>query len=281
MPPVVPQTVTPGYQGNNITYGVTNNVINPGWQVTEDGRGLLEGDISMEYQSSPMAPKPPFYPQRGATHPFDSRLKCYKSSSTMSSQGKVVIQASYIGLNQDPSYAETETSGTTSGNAMPLHPNFKTIAMAVLPDGNGENFQYYPFVRTQNDDGINFERFDAVKAPEGLRGAESYYAPRATVRVSFYTASSGTAQKMLTNIGTVANEPYLANGPLPQGGNFLLTSASVTTYGTIYKISSEWMMSEQGHLWTDKLYRSFGSGGKKVPQYTLGGDYSIKASWTF
>jgi len=268
--------------GQIINHGVTNNVIQPGWTVSEDTRGLLEGDLSIKYtQGDPNNPRTPVFPNRGSIHPFDSRLKCYKSSSTMSSGGTITVQASYIGLKQDPTYSETETSGTTSGNPIPLHPNFKTIAMAVPPDANGENFQYYPYVRTQNDDGINFERFDAVKAPEGLRGVESYYAPRATVRVSFYTASLGTAEKMLSNIGTAAETPYLANGPLPKGGNFLLTSASVSTYGTIYKVSSEWMMSEQGHTWTDKLYRAFGSGGKKVPSYAIGGDYSIKASWTF
>lgn len=265
-----------------VDIGQTDYVIQPSWQVSEDTRGLLEGDLSIRYtQANPFNPRTPDFPSRGATHPFDSRLKCYKSSASMSSNGSIIVQASYIGLKQDPTYAETETSGTTSGNPMPLHPNFKVIAMAVQPDANGENFQYYPYVRTQNEDGLNFERFDAVKSPEGLRGVESYYAPRATVRVSFYTASLGTAEKMLSNIGTIADVPYLANGPLPKGGNFLMTNASVTTYGTIYKISSEWMMSEQGHTWTDKLYRPFGSGGKKVPQYTVGGDYSIKASWTF
>ena len=272
---------SPGGEAGLHLIGQVHNVIKPGWQVTEDGRGLLEGDLSIQYTSSPDFPKPPGFPNRGQGHPFDSRLKCYKSSSTMSSAGSVVVQASYIGLTQDPTYAETETSGTTSGNPIPLHPNFQVIAMAVKPDALGENFQYYPFVRTQNEDGLNFERFDAVKAPEGLRGVESYYAPRATIRVSFYTASASTAQKMLTNIGTIDDKPYLANGPMPTGGNFLLTSASVTTYGTIYKISSEWMMSEQGHKWTPYLYRAFGSGGKKVPQYSIGGDYRINATWTF
>jgi hypothetical protein len=139
-----------------------------------------------------------------------------------------------------------------------------------------------PYVDTQNKEGINFEKFNALTAPSGLKGVESYYAPKATVRVTFYTAQMSIANKMLDNIGCIADKPYLANGPLPSGGNFLLTSASISTYGTVYKITSEWMMCEQGVLWSTDLYRAFGSGGRtsNLWKYEFNTDAYKKASGT-
>jgi len=195
-----------------------------------------------------------------------------------------MVSQSYIGLLQDPTYAETETSGTTSSQNVQLHPNFGSFAFKYPPTAQTINPPWKDYV-IKAADNISFDKFSPLTAPEGLKGVDSYYAPRGTVKVTFYTSGMGTATRFLDNIGTYASTPVYANGPLPTGGNFLLTSVSVSTYGTVYKLSCEWMMSEQGVGWSETLYRKFGSGGSKsqnkynilgvVGDFNLGTDPSL------
>lgn len=240
----------------------------------------MEGKLSIRYTVDPMSPRLPSIPRRGQQHPFDSRLKCYKSSTNFGSNGQAVVEAQYIGLMQDPTYAETETSASTSTQNIQLHPAFPQMAFIDPPsDKNKMVPTWKPYVKFQNDDGVNFEKFRVDTAPPGLRGVESYYAARSTVKVTFYTANFNTAQDMLTSVGTIKDTPYLANGPLPKGCTFLLTQASVSTYGTIYKISCDWMGSEQGEKWSELVYRKFGTSNPDEPKYTIGGNYTVGATW--
>lgn len=193
----------------------------------------------------------------------------------------------FIGLRQDPTIPEVEASGTTSSNNIQLHPAFMDLAMSTLPTSSNPQFKFKPYVDTVNNNRKDFERFNCTTAPEGLRGVDSYLAPRCNVHVTFYTASVSIANKFLSNLGTYASKPEggsgaVSNVPLPTGGNFILTSASVSQYGTIYKVSAEWMQSEQGHNWSKYVYRAFGNGGKSSSSrnYNIGGDYTLSGgSW--
>lgn len=259
----------PPFRLESPSFGTVNNVIQPNQTITEDGRGLLEGSVSIRYTVDPKSPSLPTIPRLGDPHPYDGRLKCYKSSSQFGNNGMCVITASYIGLTQDPTIAETETSGSTSETSMVFHPDFATLAIETPADPGKFNFKYYKYVDTQNHNGKDFERFNPTLAPDGLKGVEKYLAPRGTVRVTFYTGSTGTLELLLGSLGKVADSPYLANAPIPSGGNFLLHSVSVNQYGPVFKVSSEWMMSELGNTWSDKIYKSFGSSGGGAS--TLGG----------
>ena len=279
-----PTPVSP--KSGTIAYGEFDGVIQPQWTVSEDTRGLIEGSVTIRYQVSPSRPSFSDFPSRGDLHPWNPALKCYKSSTTISSQGQAMCQADYIGLRQDPTLAEVEVSGSTASQSLVLHPNFPNMAMAVKPTAASSNFVYYPYVDTVNNNRKDFERFNCNTAPEGLRGADSYSAPRATVRVSFYTASQATVSRFTSNVGTYASSPVNSNGPLPTGGNFLLNNVNVSTYGTIYKLSCEWIMSEQGVNWSDKIYRPFGSGGRvaesPLPPYVgYQSNYNVGVKWTF
>ncbi len=189
-----------------------------------------------------------------------------------------MVTANYIGLVQDPTLAEMELSASTSSQNVQLHPAFTEFAMAKAPDATNSNFDFFPYVNTVNDNGKDFERFDAITAPDGLRGVSDYFAPRATVRVSFYTANRGTVTKYLSNVGTYATSIPNSNGPLPDGADFLLTNVSLSVYGTIYKISAEWTQAEQGSNWSRVLYRGWGSGGRAGPtkKYSLGPNFTTK-----
>lgn len=273
-----------GGERNFTEYGNDDAVYQPSWSLTEDGRGLLEGNVSIRYTGDPKNHRiPTQLPRRGDSHKWDNRLKCYKSNTQYGPNGSVVITAEYIGLLQDPTIPEVSTSGSTSSNNVQLHPAFADLAMSQAPTSANPQYKFKPYVDTVNNNRKDFERFNCTTAPEGLRGADSYLAPRCNVQVTFYTANLGIANKYLSSLGTIADKPQGGNGdvnsvPLASGGNYILTSCSVSQHGTIYKISAEWMQSEQAHKWTSLLYRAFGQGGKALStskKYTIGGDYSL------
>lgn len=279
MNPPIPPSLTP----QTVVHGDMSDVYQPQWNVSEDTRGLLEGTVTYRVQTNPTRPVVPPLPGRGDVHPWDGRLRCHNSTSQFSEQGQVLITAQYIGLTQDPTLAEMEMSASASMQSLQLHPNFVTMAMVKPPTAADSNYDFYPYVDTVNDNRKDFERFNAITAPEGLKGADSYYAPRGTVRVTFYTSNGGLATKYVSNVGTISGSIPNSNGPLPSGHNYLLANVSVSTFGVIYKISAEWMMSEQGYSWSDAIYRGFGSGGRAAvtKKYTLGADFNIGAKWDF
>lgn len=270
-------------QSTSVAYGSMEDQFQPQWNVSEDTRGLLEGTVTYRVQTNPMRPSVPPLPARGDVHPWDSRLRCHNSTSQFSEQGQVLITAQYIGLQQDPTLAEMEMSASASMQSLQLHPNFTTMAMSKPPTATDSNYDFFPYVDTVNDNRKDFERFNAVTAPEGLKGADSYYAPRGTIRCTFYTANGGLATRYVSNVGTISSSIPNSNGPMPSGHNYLLANVSVSTFGVIYKISAEWMMSEQGYSWSSAIYRGFGSGGRSAvtKKYTLGADFNIGARWEF
>lgn len=274
-----------GGERNFTKYGTDNAVYQPSWSLTEDGRGLLEGNVSIRYTGDPKVPKNinGQLPKRGDAHKWNPRLKCYKSQTQYGPNGSIVITAEYIGLLQDPTIPEVSTSGSTSSNNVQLHPAFPDLAMSQAPTAANPQYKFKPYVDTVNNNRKDFERFNCTTAPEGLRGADSYLAPRCNVQVTFYTSNIGVANKYLSSLGTISDKPQGGSGdvnnvPLASGGNYILTSCSVSQYGTIYKISAEWMQSEQAHKWTPLLYRAFGQGGRALSsgkKYTIGGDYTL------
>ena len=57
--------------------------------------------------------------------------------------------------------------------------------------------------------------------------------------------------------------------------NWLLNSSSVSEYGTIYKITEEWMLSESGKPWNKFIYGPFGGGGGGDGKFT-----NFQGKWT-
>jgi len=169
-----------------------------------------------------------------------------------------VVTAEYIGITQDPTFAECEVSSTTGETSMVFHPRFSEMAIEKKATATNPNYKFFDYIDTVNNNGKDFERFNIASSPGNMGGIESFLTPRATVRVSFYTKGSA-ASRLMGNIGKTASTPAYANGPMPSGGNFLLTGVSVTPYGNIYKVSAEWTQSELGRTWNKEVYKEFGS----------------------
>jgi hypothetical protein len=203
--------------------------------------------------------KPTFLPQRGAAHPIDSRLKCYKTSYTQSDNLMGYYTAEYIGLNSNPSEGEWEVSSNTSERSILLHPEFDKFAVYVRGDPKvpGSVTKWKEWVKT--DDKNEFVAFFSF-APEDIGGIESYLYPSTVARVTFYTSAQGTASTVLGGLGTTRKTPFgCKNFPAGGGGeeNWLLTSASISEYGTIFRVQTEWMKSSGGKAWNKYIYKAF------------------------
>lgn len=266
-------------------HGVVDGVIQQGWSINEDQYGLLTGNVSIRYETSNI----PSWAMNsnGGLHPFSTELRSYKSSVTFGGGNNAIMNIDYIGIGNGRSRTipEVEVSSSSATNNVVLHPRFSDLALAKLPDKDGNGAEFYPYVDTKNKNGVDFECFNAITAPEGLRGVDSYYALRATVRVTFYTYDTGLVSKHLNGISCWKDEPYGAEGfnGLPTGGNYLLTSCSASRYGTTYKISAEWTSSEQGVKWSELLYRKWGNmlnakAQALVDRSQLGIDWSLHAN---
>jgi hypothetical protein len=261
-------------------YGDVNAVILPNWSITEDQYGLLTGSISYRYESQNIMSSA--IPSIGQFHPFNGELRSYKGSVNHGGGGNAVMTLDYIGIGngRTQTIPEIEVSGSSSSQNVVLHPKFSDFALEIPPDKDGLGWKYKPYVNTVDKNGVDFEVFDAIKSPEGLRGVDSYYVQRTTVRVSFYTYNTGNVSQHLNGIGCYREKPYGVEGfnGIPTGGNYLLTSCSASKYGTAYKVSAEWTSSEQGVKWSTILYRAWGmdtNAQATIEKYSLGASFTL------
>jgi hypothetical protein len=241
-------------------HGEVDGIILSGWNITEDQYGLLTGTVSIRYETNNISSSG--IPSIGSVHPFNGELRSYKGSVNHGGGNNAVMSIDYIGIGngRTETIGEVEVSGSSSSQRMELHPKFSNLILETPPDKDGKNWVPKAYVLWKNNDGVNFDCFNPITAPEGLRGADSYYAQRTTVRVNFYTYNTSIVRKHLNGIGCYADKPYNAGNfsGIPTGGNYLLTSCSAAKYGTTYKISAEWTSSEQGTKWSELLYRAWG-----------------------
>ena len=261
-------------------HGQINAVILPNWNITEDQYGLLTGSISYRYESQNIMSSA--IPSIGQFHPFNPELRSYKGSVSHGAGGNAVMTLDYIGIGngRTQTIPEIEVSGSSSSQNVVLHPNFTNFALDTMPDKNGLNWKYKPYVKTVDRNGVDFEVFDGITAPDGLRGVDSYYVQRTTVRVSFYTYNTGTVTTHLNGIGCYREKPYGVEDfvGIPTGGNYLLTSCSASKYGKAYKVSAEWTSSEQGVKWSTILYRAWGQDSNAqatIAKYSLGATFTL------
>jgi hypothetical protein len=241
----------------------------------------------MIYEVDPGLPRLPNIPKRGGPHPTDSRLKCYKVDASFNNLGECRVTASYIGLEKDPTDAQIEISGSTGETSIVFHPGFPTWAIkepATPPKGNtpGKPPVYNKDV-CELDDGNKFVRF-ALGVAGDMGGVEAYLTPKSTLRATYYTGSTNVVKNGQGGLGRAANKPSaFPHALLPDTkANWLLTNCSVSEYGTIYKITEEWMMSEAGKPWNKYIYGDgnvASGGGSGVPANFLGGT-NFQGKWT-
>ena len=275
------QATVAGIRMIGTTGNIAGGINQPGFSINSDTRGLLEGTWVGVFQADPALPRLPNIPRRGEGHPFDSRLKCYKVDAQFGNNAECRVTASYIGLEKDPTEPQIEITASTSETSIVFHPGFAgwAIKTPAVPASNGKKAQpvvYHDYVET--DDRNNFIRFKVGVSPNDFGGVESFLTPRMTARVTYYTGRT-LGVKKAQGVGQASEYPGAFPRMLLEAttATWLLTNASVSEYGNVYKISEEWMLSEAGKPWNKNIYPTFGGGGGEG--YTLGGTNFV-GKWT-
>lgn len=261
---------------NRVTKGnsLKSLVLQPGWTIENDGFGLLT--CSATYVQShgndagTVGGSGSFAlgvaPSRGSVFSKDSRLSCHRATSSLNSNGLLIVAAEYVGIATGNMTAPQVTgSGATSTEPIATYPNFNsTIGGTKGSEKNGAVF---------NDDG-SFKYF--ADAEYKKYGVKSYLAPTLSIRGHFYTSDITVAKKLLDsqcttssdgqwkNIQLLGNLNGLSSAVLPswngvqawaapdESPQLLLTGVSLEDYGTLLKVSYEITVSTDG--WDTDLY---------------------------
>ena len=232
------------------------------FEISNDGRGLLESSVKFFFNIDTNNPEiPSGIPKRGSPHPVDSRLKCYKVTTSFGKNNIGYCQADYIGLLQDPTEGEWELSSSSSDSSMVFHKNFQTLAMEQVGEVAADGSVAKPTIwkkYIERDENNNFVKF-MINAPDNLGGVESFVTPSAVCRVTFYSAKVTTMLRVMLGLSQTRSVPLAAPQTLAtnDGTNWMLTNASVSEYGTIYRMQTEWTKSTAGLPHNPKLYEAF------------------------
>jgi len=252
---------------NRVTKGdsLGSLVLQPGWTIENDGFGLLTctatyikshgnnagttaGDGPNALSSAP---------KRGDLFQKDSRLACHRSSTSMNSNGLMVVTAEYIGIAQgNMTSPHVSGRGATTTEPISTFPTFNTtIGGKKGSELNGAVF---------NDDG-SFKAFcDTDYKKYGVR---SYYVPTFAITGFFYTKDTKVAKTLFDSSCTSSADGQWKNYQLVVGLNalggdgnsiigawsapdespqLLLNGISVEYFGTLMKVSYEILFSADG-----------------------------------
>lgn len=270
---------------NRVTKGDSLNslVLQPGWTVENDGYGLLTCTATYIVshgndagtQGGGVSYAVGMAPKRGDLFPKDTRLKCHRSSSSLNSNGIMVITAEYIGIaSGNMTTPQSSARGSITTEPIATHPAF-------VPKIGGKK-DSPKFGAEFEDDGA-FKRF--ATADNRKYGVKSYYSPTFSFSGFFYTSDIKVAKKLadvtccsssdgqwkniqlldglngLGGDGKITSGAWSAPDESPQ---LLLTGIGVEYYGTVIKVTFDILGSLDGY---DTDIYPYATGGRPKRSY--------------
>jgi hypothetical protein len=257
-------------------YGnVRDGTPQPEWNVSDNGKGLLSGTLKFfyDYNTGKSVSGGLNIPKRGDRHPYDERLVCSQVQTNYGTNDIAYCDAQYVGLLADPTEAEWELSCPTEEDPIQTHPDFLSIGegkfnilKTPLVAGKLPAFDADQVMADPTKGG--FQRFKDMKLTreKDLVGVTSFKVPRATMKVTYHTASQAywfwSVQYLGYQIQRVPLAPQWTDVTALKR-SWLLTSTSVTEYGaSIYKVQTEYMLSGigedgSGKPWNKLIYKTF------------------------
>ena len=209
--------------------------LQPDWEITDNGRGLLEGTAKFVFSHNNMG-KDSDIPQVGTPHPADGRLLCWDVQTTY---GKALIgyaQAKYIGIaNGFMTRPEYSLSGNAAEQSIKFHPKFKEWEAEANNDVQ----------KIKRDDNGYFVAF-GPKHPK-VPAVEQFVAPNGNCKVMFYCKTTALwSQFIFGGLGKQCDTPSFGPEYLNASSrnlSWLLTGANITEHGTIFKVELDFTLS--------------------------------------
>lgn len=240
----------------------SNFGLQPDWEVTDNGRGLLEGSATFVFPHNnrsvhELGGGSTNVPQRGSPHPVDTRLLCW---DVQTKYGKAKIgyaQAKYIGIaNGFMTRPEFTVGGNASEQSIKFHPKFKEWEAEAANDVQ----------KIKRDENGYFVSFGPLhpKVP----AVEQFVAPTGNCKVQFYCKSTSLWRQFAFNgLGKQADTPSFGPDYLSASSfnlSWLLTGVNVTEHGTIFKVELDFTLSVLGKKHNEYIYDKLSiSGGNQ------------------
>lgn len=233
---------------NPVIYGNTpDQTFAPDFSISEDGKGMMTGTVRFFY-NCPYDKPPNNVVRAGASHPTVKKLLCNSVNTTIQSNNICYVEASYVGIEEDPAGVEWTLNTQTEDVPIENHPDFAD------PDKNwgtvtqaGYNTLGIPYWDTKNvvvnsDGEFGGFRNSESNREKGFVGVTAYKVPRATLSVSFYTAKSDLITDAVDSLAKAGSPPVgIIGAPAPKGGGeWFVTSVSVSQYSTkVFQVQME------------------------------------------
>lgn len=213
--------------------------LQPDWTIESDGFGLLTSKLTFKCDADSAAAKAP---KSGANHPQDGRLKCHRSSYTISKSGWAVITSDYVGIETgDRTTIQIKGDVVTGTQPIQAHKDFLKTLKALGWD-----------TKTQS-----FPDNNALAVQNGLVGVKSFLTADSSVSATYYTANKSEVQDGVNMVGKVfLTMAGMQDVVLPSGNQSIsafhdrfamLTGLNYEKYAHLYKVSFSIRISPGGY----------------------------------
>jgi hypothetical protein len=213
--------------------------LQPDWTIENDGFGLLTSKLTFKCDADSAAAKAP---KSGDAHPEDGRLKCHRSTYTISRGGWAVITSDYVGIaTGERTTIQIKGDVVTGTQPIQVHKDFLKV---LKPLGWDSATQSFPETKDL-----------AVK--NGLVGVKSFLTADSSVSATFYVANKSVVQDGVNMVGkTFLKMPGMEDVVLPNGNQgitefhdryAMLTGLNYEKYAHLYKVSFTIRISPGGY----------------------------------
>lgn len=220
--------------------------LQPDWEITDNGRGLLEGSATFVFNHENKG-RDTDIPVQGSPHPADSRLLCWDVQTKYGKSLLGYANAKYIGIaNGFMTRPEFTLSGNASEQSIKFHPKFAEWEAEAANDVQ----------KIKRDENGYFVAF-GPKHPK-VPVVEQFVAPTGTCKVQFYCKSIVVwTQFMYGGLGKQCDTPPYGPEYLNASTanlSWLLTGCNVSEHGTIFKVELDFTLSILGKKHNEYIY---------------------------
>ncbi len=188
-------------------------------------------------------------PSVGGEHPNNPNLKCTRRTVVYGESGITTTTCDFLGIDGEETERFLAYTGGVNSESIEAHPRFDEIGGTPVAPKNGAIF----------DANNQFQGFDTTGA---MSGEQNYYAPGATVEVTYYTYTQPTLENRMKIFDSPQMGDQYFQKPDPKTINYLLTDTpyrEVIPGSGLYQVTEQYLQSEE-YGWNVRLYDEYTEG---------------------